>query len=98
MLPLFIAYTLNIIDYLFTANWVRLYGIEIESNPIARWMFENNVAWAFKFIIVGGAFLLLGWLFKRHPKFKWIRLVPLAVYGLIVIYHLLIFFCTKEII
>ena len=40
-----IAYLLNIVDYLFTAHWVRLYGIDIESNPVGYWMFENNIPW-----------------------------------------------------
>jgi hypothetical protein len=41
-----ISYLLNIIDYLFTAYWVHKFGIEIEieANPIGRWMFENNLS------------------------------------------------------
>lgn len=97
-MTLFIAYLLNIIDYLFTSHWVNLYGISIEGNPPMRWLFENDLAGIVKIFIVGGVFLLLGWLFKRYPKYKWTSLIPTTVYGLIVIYHLVIFFYIKEII
>lgn len=83
-----IAYILNIIDYLFTAHWVRKYGIKIEANPIGRWMFENNVAWVFKIFIVGGLFALLGYFIFKHPKTAWIAYIPLGVYALLVIYHI----------
>ncbi len=86
-MTLLIAYILNIIDYLFTAAWVNLYGLDIEGNPIGRWMFENNLAGVVKIFIVDGAFLLLGCLFKRHPSLKWTGFIPLIVYGLIVFYH-----------
>jgi hypothetical protein len=89
-MTLLIAYILNIIDYLFTSYWVSLYGIGIEGNPIGRWMFNYNVAWVFKIIIVGGLFLLLGCLFKRYPKYKWIAYIPVAVYAVTVIYHIVI--------
>ena len=67
-MTLFIAYLLNIIDYLFTSHWVNLYGIAIEGNPLGRWMFENNVAGVFKFFIVGALFAILGWLSIGNPK------------------------------
>jgi len=87
---LIIAYILNIIDYIFTARWIELYGIDIEANPIALWMFENNVAWVFKILIVGGLFAVLGYFIHRCPKAARVVYIPLAVYGLIVIYHIII--------
>lgn len=83
-----LAYILNIIDYIFTAHWVNKFGISVEFNPIGRWMFENNVAWAFKFFVVGGLFAVLGCVIRRHPKFACIAYIPLVVYGLIVLYHI----------
>lgn len=87
-MTLIIAYLLNIIDYLFTAHWVSLYGISIEGNPLGRWMLENDLVGVFKVSIIGGLFILLGCLFKRYPKYKWIGLIPLVVYGLIILYHI----------
>jgi hypothetical protein len=50
MTALLIAYILNLLDYALTAYWVNLYGTEIEANPLMRWCFENNIAWAVKII------------------------------------------------
>lgn len=91
-----IAYILNIIDYFFTAYWVKSFGVDIEVNPIGRWMFENNIAWLFKIVIVGVLFIVLG-KFIRRSKLVWVALIPLFVYGIIVIYHLSIYFYLREI-
>lgn len=96
-MTLFIAYILNIIDYLFTSHWVDLYGISVEGNPLGRWMLENNVAWVFKILIVGGIFALLGYFIKQKPKAKWLAYIPVVVYGAIVIYHIVILIYTKRI-
>lgn len=96
-MTLLIAYALNIIDYLFTRHWVNLYGIDIEGNPIGRWLFENNLAFSCKFILVPILLALLGVCIAKHPQAKWVAYIPLVVYGLIDIYHLIIFFYTKEI-
>ena len=90
MKPLIIAYALNVIDYLFTAYWVRLYGIDIEVNPIAKWLFNHNIAWAVKFLAVGGLFALLGYFITRYQKAAWTAYIPLTAYALIVAYHILI--------
>lgn len=84
------AYALNIIDYIFTAYWVHKFGIEIEANPIGRWMFENNVAWVYKIFIVGGLFALIGYFIKREPKVVISAKILLVVYLLIVVYHIVI--------
>lgn len=90
MTALTIAYLLNIIDYIFTAYWVHKFGIEIEGNPFGRWMFENNVAWVYKIFIVGGLFALLGYFIKKHQKAVVSAYILLAVYAIIVIYHIAI--------
>lgn len=88
MISLIITYILNIIDYIFTAYWISEYGIEIEANPIALWMFDHNVAWVFKILIVGGLLAVLGYLLHRNPKAAWVAYIPLTVYGSIVLYHI----------
>lgn len=90
MTYLITAYLLNIIDYIFTAYWVHKFGIEIEANPIGRWMFENNVAWVFKIIILGGLFAVLWYCMRKSAKAVIGAKVLLCVYSAIVIYHLII--------
>lgn len=90
MIPLITAYILNIIDYIFTAHWVRKFGVEIEANPIGRWMFSHDVAWVFKIFVVGVFFAVLGYFIKRNSKTVWVAHILLAVYALIVLYHIFI--------
>lgn len=92
MILLTFAYILNVIDYIFTAFWVQKFGIEIETNPIGRWMFENDLAGAFKILFVGALFALLGICILLKPKYAWVSIIPCVAYGAIVIYHLVIFF------
>ena len=94
-MALLIAYLLNVIDYLFTSYWVRLYGIEIEANPFGRWMFENHVAGAFKILVVGVLFAVLGCFINRHPNAACIAYIPLVAYALIVTYHLYLWLHLK---
>ena len=88
MMPLVIAYALNLLDYAITAYWVNLYGSDIEANPFMRWAFENNIAWAVKIIAVGGLFALVGYLVKRYHKCAWAGKFLAVAYGLIVLYHI----------
>lgn len=90
-MTLIIAYLLNIIDYLFTAHWVNLYGISIEGNPIGRWLFENNLAGVFKIFIVGGLMAVMGVCIRKCPKAAWTAFIPLVVYGFVVMYHIYLF-------
>ena len=87
MVSLVIAYILNLLDYLLTAYWVSLYGTDIEANPLMRWAFENNMAWAVKIFAVGGLFALVGYLVKRYHKCAWAAWVLLIAYAAVVIYH-----------
>lgn len=96
-MTLLIAYIYNILDFLFTLAWVKLYGIDIESNPIGYWMFQNNVTWFFKLVVVGIIFAILGYCIKLRPKLAWVIYIPFIVYFLLVIYHLSIFFLINAI-
>lgn len=85
---LIITYLLNILDYLFTLYWVRKFGIEIEGNPIGRWMFSHNIAWLFKIVLNGVLLGIVGWYVHLHPESSWIAWICLCVYGVIVLYHI----------
>ena len=86
-----IAYLLNLIDYLFTIYYIDLYGVEIEANPIMRWCFEHDIAWAVKIFIVGGLFGLVGYLVKRYHKCRWAGILLCGVYALLAGYHMILF-------
>jgi hypothetical protein len=87
------AYLLNIIDYIFTAYWVHKFGIEMENSPFGRWLFENDIVWLYKIIIIGVLFALMGFFVKKGCKSAIISAkILLIVYGGIVVYHLIILF------
>lgn len=92
IIVLIIVYILNIIDYIFTAQWVKNFGIDVEANPFGRWMFENNVAWVFKILIVGILLAALGYFVYKYSKFAWVCYVPFTVYTSVVLYHIGILF------
>lgn len=89
---LIITYILNIIDYIFTAYWVKKFGLAVEANPIGRWLFENNVAWLFKIVVVGLLFIALHFLIKAQPKGIIAVYILLIVYSIIILYHCAIIF------
>lgn len=87
------GYLLNIIDYIFTAYWVHKFGIEMENSPFGRWLFENDIVWLYKIIIIGALFALMGFFIKKGCKSAIISAkILLIVYGGIVVYHLIIIF------
>lgn len=91
MVALLIAYALNLLDYAITAYWVNLYGTDVEGNPLMRWAFENNIAWAVKILAVGGLFALVGYLVKRYHKCRWAGILLCGVYALLAGYHMILF-------
>lgn len=94
MIPLVIAYALNVIDYLITAYWVTLYGTEVEGNPLMRWAFENNIAWAVKIFAVGVPFAVIGYFIHKYPRTAWAGKFLLVVYALLTMYHLVLLTIT----
>lgn len=87
---LLITYLLNLFDLAMTTLWVKLYGIEAEGNPIGRWLFENNMAWAVKIFAVGGLLALMGVCIRKRPRLAPVAYIPLVVYGLLAVYHAII--------
>ena len=92
-MTLFITYLLNLFDLAMTTLWVRLYGIEAEANPIGRWMFEHNIAWAVKVFVVGGLLAVMGVCIRKKPKLAWVAYIPLVMYAVLAGYHLIILNC-----
>ena len=83
---LIVIYTLNIIDLIATMLLIKRFGIQIEGNPIGKWLIETNLVWFVKVVIVGVALLGL-------YKLQGIKIahtastVILVVYSILVIYH-----------
>ena len=89
---LIITYILNIIDYAFTSYWVSKYGIDVELNPIGRWMLTHNVAFAVKIFAVGAIMIALGYLYSLKPNIAWTVYIPFVIYAILTIYHIVLIF------
>ena len=83
---LIVIYMLNIIDLIATILLVKRFGIQIEGNPIGKWLIETNLVWFVKIVIVRAA--LLGLYKLQVIKIAHtVSTVSLVVYSILVIYH-----------
>ena len=83
---LIVIYVLNIIDLIATMLLVKRFGLEIEGNPIGKWLIETNLVWFVKILIVGAA--LLGLYKLQEIKIAHTAsTVILVLYSILVIYH-----------
>lgn len=93
-----IAYLLNLFDLFMTSHWVGKYGIDIEANPVGRWLYTNHLAVPVKVFGVGILFLILHYAVKcmdegTEHSFQWWDIASwlvMAVYATLAIYHLFI--------
>lgn len=88
---LILTYLLNLFDLYCTMQFVKRYGIEVEANPIGRWMYTTGMVYAVKIFVVGGLLAAMGILLRKHPKLAWMAYIPLVVYAVIAVYHIIIF-------
>ena len=86
-MTLLITYLLNLFDLYMTSLWVKQYGLTAEANPIGRWLFTNNIAWAVKIFAVGGLLAVLHFCIRKYPKYAWTAYIPLVAYALLAVYH-----------
>ena len=82
------VYVLNLFDVFVTAFWVELFGLGIEANPIARWMFATNCAYAFKVFGIGILLYFLNKYLPKYPKYIWTSWLLFGIYVALAIYHI----------
>jgi TRAP-type uncharacterized transport system fused permease subunit len=88
---LIITYLLNLFDLICTMHLVKRFGIEIEANPIGRWMIQNGSIYAVKIGVIGVALFVLYRCLMKWQKWKWTSWLVLAVYAILAIYHIFIY-------
>lgn len=97
---LIIAYVLNLFDLAATTYWVNKFGLEIEGNPIGRWLYQTGAVYSVKIVGVGILLWILNHTVKHRDKgmgksFQWWDVASwavLAVYAGLAIYHAILFF------
>ena len=84
---LILTYILNLIDYCQTMYAIQLFGLQIELNPIARWLFEHNCATLVKLIVPAITLVSLGFVVKADRKLVWAVYVLFTIYCLVVLHN-----------
>jgi hypothetical protein len=89
MLPLIVLLILtcilNIIDCAQTVYAIQIFGVGVESNPIARWMFENDCAITLKLTVVPVVLVVIGIVVYIDRRFRWVVYGVLGFYLYIVL-------------
>ena len=87
---LIITYICSLVDLILTLRLVNKYGVDIEGNPIGRWLLEKPIrATIFKVVIVGIACAVL-FIFKDSIASIIASWVCLVAYVALTIYHIVI--------
>ena len=75
---------LNIVDYFQTIYAVQFFGLGVELNPIAHFLFNANCEWI-KLIIVPIMLIILGFAIKTNKSMSWTAWVLAILYLVVVI-------------
>lgn len=82
------TYLLSLFDLAFTLYFTRLYGTDIEFNPIGRWLLNNkSLLFAWKIVIVGLLLLILH-KYAEHKIAQIGSYVLLGSCALLSVYHM----------
>lgn len=90
-LRLTITYFLNLIDLVATLYLVSLFGLDIEANPIGRWLIKTNLVYLVKIVVVG----LILYVVSKSRIGNVCSWALLIVFVLLTVYHLVVFVWLK---
>ena len=82
---------LNALDALFTVYLVNKYDIDIELNPVGKWLIPSKYGLLIKIIVVSLLVVLLYTLKTKYPLARYALLFLLIMFSLLTVYHLIIF-------
>lgn len=82
---LLLAYIFNLIDCWQTLCAVEAFGLRVEANPIARWLFEHDCAVEVKIILPAMLFTLIGIIVKFEKRHIWAAWFITILYFIVVI-------------
>ena len=83
-------YLLNIFDLLCTTYLVSKYGIEIEQNPIGKFILTSVDAVILFKVLIPAAALVQLWKYREHKLAQVASWLLLVVFALLTLYHLYI--------
>lgn len=86
-----ITYLLNLIDLLMTTKWIKAYGIDVEKNPIGKWLYKSRARMTFFKVAVPAFALSFMSIFRAYTIAKIGIWTCFGVYLAICLYHLFIY-------
>ena len=78
------------LDVIFTAIFIHYFGIEIEANPIGRYLFEHPISLILTKIGSSILIYLIYWFSNRLVLAKFGLIEIFTVYSLLILYHIVI--------
>ena len=76
------------LDVIFTAIFIKKFGIEIEANVVGRFLFQHPVSIILVKILSS---LVLVWIYRQNTIYAKVCLwIVFIIYSLIIIYHLIL--------
>ena len=89
------TYCLSLIDLIFTLQYVQKYGLEIEGNPVGRWILSDG----WRTFMIKMIFVLAGlYLIWRYRELKIARVaswIVMIAYSFLSIYHIIILIALR---
>lgn len=82
---------LNAIDAIFTVYLVNKYDIDIELNPVGKWLITTNYGIIIKIFVTSLLVMLLYSLKSKYPLARYALIFLLIVFSILTVYHLIIF-------
>ena len=89
---LLIVYVLNSSDLFFTRHWAKKFGLDIELNPLGRWFLESDLRQVIFKVILPAIALTILYVFRDRKIAKISSWIVLAIYAMLTIYHIYLFF------
>lgn len=82
---------LNALDALFTVYLVNKYDIDIELNPVGKWLITTKYGIIIKIFLTSLLVILLYELRKKYTLARYALMFILIIFSLLTIYHLIVF-------
>ena len=82
---------LNALDVIFTVYLVNKYDIDIELNPVGKWLVTSNCGIIIKIFVTSLLVMLLYALKSKYPLARYALMFLLIVFSILTVYHLIIF-------
>ena len=87
---LIIICVLNFIDYQQTMYAVNVFGVDVEGNPIARFLIDNNLGYIVKLILTPILLVIIVWIVHCDRRQRWVVYALLAWYSGVVVHNFII--------